>query len=55
MGSPIESFEGATAIFTGAHSSVSLMVCFLLALAACVWPIIQTTIHEHRKYDEHKD
>ena len=55
MGSPIESFEGATAIFTGAHSSVSVMVCFLLAAAVCVWPIIQTTIHENKKYNEHTD
>ncbi|MCG8359331.1 MAG: hypothetical protein MI920_27515 [Kiloniellales bacterium] len=55
MGSPIDSFEGATAIFTGAHSSVSLIVCFLLALAVCIAPIIQTTLHENEKYKEHAD
>ncbi|MEM7636394.1 MAG: hypothetical protein AAF299_17640 [Pseudomonadota bacterium] len=53
MGSPIDSWEGATAVFTGAHSSFSIGLSLLILVAVCVAPIVYSAIHEKAQYDKH--
>ena len=52
MGSPIEAWEGATAIFTGAHSSLSIWLFLLLSVAATVVPLIDSARHESHAYEK---
>ena len=54
MGSPITSWEGAAAVFTGADSSGAMLLFLLLAIALTVWPIIQTAKYETEAYKKHK-
>lgn len=49
MGSPIETFEGASAIYTGAGGSTPL-IFLILAVLLCVGLIIQGAIHEEKVY-----
>ncbi|MEM1277478.1 MAG: hypothetical protein AAGH74_13210 [Pseudomonadota bacterium] len=53
MGSPIDSFEGAAAIFTGAGGS-SPMIFLILSIILCVGLIVQGYIHEEHVYSKHK-
>lgn len=53
MGSPLDTYEGAEAIFTGAGGS-SPMIFFLLALAICVGLIIHGAMDEEKAYKKHK-
>ena len=50
MGSPIDSWEGAAAIFTGANSSFSIGVCLLIAVVLTVLPLIDSARHEGEVY-----
>lgn len=52
MGSPIESWEGAAAIFTGAHNSLSIWLFLLLAAVATVVPLIDSARHESHAYEK---
>lgn len=54
MGSPITSWEGAAAHFTGAHSGTSLTVILILAIALTVVPIWYTARHEAELYRKHR-
>ncbi len=53
MGSPIDTWEGATAVFTGAHSSFSIAVSLLVMVALCVAPIVSSAGHEKEQYNKH--
>ncbi|MEM8790552.1 MAG: hypothetical protein AAGE80_02955 [Pseudomonadota bacterium] len=53
MGSPIDSFEGAGAIFTGAGGS-SPMIFLILSVILCVAIIAQGCVHEEHLYNKHK-
>ena len=53
MGSPIETWEGATAYFTGAGGFTPSLFLFL-AIALCVALIVQGAIHEEAAYKKHK-
>lgn len=53
MGSPIDTFEGAGAIFTGAGGS-SPMIFLILSVVICVGLIVQGAIHEEKVYSKHK-
>lgn len=55
MGSPIETWEGAEAVFTGAHSSTSIWFFLILAVVLCILPIINAAMHENHAYREHED
>ena len=50
MGSPIESWEGAAAVFTGAGSSFSIWLCLGIAAVLTLAPIIYTATHENDIY-----
>ncbi|MGB5215448.1 MAG: hypothetical protein WBN88_17595 [Anderseniella sp.] len=53
MGSPIDNWEGATAVFTGAHSSFSIGLSLLVMVAVCVAPVVYSAIHEKAQYKKH--
>ncbi|MEM7390952.1 MAG: hypothetical protein AAF492_01290 [Verrucomicrobiota bacterium] len=53
MGSPIESWEGAAAVFTGAGGS-SPMIILIISILLCVGLIVQGAIHEEHKYNKSK-
>ena len=53
MGSPIDTWEGATAVFTGAHSTLSIALSLLVMLVLCVAPIVYTAGHERDQYNKH--
>ena len=53
MGSPIDTWEGATAVFTGAHSTLSITVALLLLVVLCVAPVVYTAGHETDQYKKH--
>ena len=53
MGSPIDSWEGAAAVFTGAGGSTPGIILFL-SIALCVGLIVHGAIHEEHAYDKHK-
>jgi len=53
MGSPIESWEGATAYFTGAGGSTPTII-LIIAIALCVGLIVQGAFHEEHQYEKHK-
>ncbi|MEM7522859.1 MAG: hypothetical protein AAF360_03690 [Pseudomonadota bacterium] len=53
MGSPIDSWEGAEAIFTGAGGA-SPMIFLIISVALCVGLIVHGAIHEEKAYDAHK-
>ena len=50
MGSPITSWEGAAAYFTGADSSLWSALFLILALVACIGPIVDCAKHEAKAY-----
>lgn len=49
MGSPIETWEGAQAIFTGAGGATPGIV-LLLSVIACLGAIVMGAIHEEHVY-----
>ena len=51
MGSPIDTFEGAAAIYTGAGGS-SPMIFLILSIVLCIGLIVHGTIHEEEKYKD---
>ncbi|MFK7944704.1 MAG: hypothetical protein AB8B85_17595 [Paracoccaceae bacterium] len=53
MGSPIESWEGATAYFTGAGGSTP-MIFLILSVVLCVGLIVHGYIDEEKTYKKHK-
>ena len=53
MGSPIESWEGATAIYTGAGGFTPTLF-LILSVVICVGLIIHGSIHEESQYKKHK-
>ncbi|MEM7423673.1 MAG: hypothetical protein AAF334_08100 [Pseudomonadota bacterium] len=53
MGSPIDSWEGATAIFTGA-GGVTPMLFLILSVIICVGLIIHGAMHEEDAYKKHE-
>ncbi len=53
MGSPIETFEGASAIYTGAGGSTP-MILLIIAVALCFGLIVQGCMHEEKVYKSHK-
>lgn len=55
MGSPITGWEGAAAYFTGAHSSFSIALFLILALAAVVITVVDCARHEAKAYDKVKN
>ena len=54
MGSPITSWEGAAAHFTGADSGLGLGIILLVAILLTVVPIWHTARHEAKLYAKHK-
>ena len=52
MGSPIDKWEGATAIFTGANSSLSIGLFLVIAIVLTVLPLIDSAKHENEAYRE---
>jgi len=52
MGSPISSWDGATAYFTGADSSLAIGFFLLLAVVACFAPIVECAMHESKAYEK---
>lgn len=54
MGSPITSWEGAAAHFTGADSGLGLGIILLAAILLTVVPIWHTARHEAKLYAKHK-
>ncbi|MGF1630300.1 MAG: hypothetical protein ACFCUT_12580 [Kiloniellaceae bacterium] len=52
MGSPIESWEGAEAIFTGAGGATPVIVLVLAAIA-CFGAIVLGSIHEEHVYSKY--
>ena len=48
MGSPIRSWEGVTAYFTGADSPGTLKVIFVLMLVVTAFVIVNSMRHEKR-------
>ncbi len=54
MGSPITSWEGVTAYFTGADSGFEIGVFLILAVVICVVPIVECAIHERKAYNKIK-
>ncbi|MEM6933748.1 MAG: hypothetical protein AAF526_09190 [Pseudomonadota bacterium] len=53
MGSPIDTWEGAGAIFTGAGGSTPT-IFLILSVILCVGLIVQGYIHEEHVYNKHK-
>jgi len=53
MGSPIDSWEGATAYFTGAGGATPGIFLFL-AFAVCVGAIIYGGMDEEKSYKKHE-
>lgn len=49
MGSPIETWEGATAIFNGAGGA-SPAIWLVLSVIACFGAIVMAAIHEEHVY-----
>ena len=49
MGSPIETFDGASVIFTGAGGATP-MIFLILSVVLCVGLIVQGAIHEEKVY-----
>ncbi|MEM1298699.1 MAG: hypothetical protein AAGH68_05405 [Pseudomonadota bacterium] len=53
MGSPIETFEGATAIYTGAGGFTPTLF-LILSVVLCVGLIVQGIAHEEKVYGKLK-
>lgn len=53
MGSPIDSWEGAAAYFTGAGGA-SPTIILMLAMAVCVGAIIYGAKSEEKSYSKYK-
>ena len=53
MGSPIESWEGAAAVFTGASSSFSIGLFLIIAIVLTVAPVIHAAWHETDLFNKH--
>ncbi len=51
MGSPITTWEGATAYFTSADSGLMIGVFLTLAIVACFAPIVECALHESKAYE----
>lgn len=54
MGSPITSWEGAAAYFTGADSMFEIGFWLVVAAIVTLVPIIETARHESHAYRKHK-
>lgn len=52
MGSPIDTWEGATVIFTGAGSGLSIGLFLLIAVALTVLPLFDSAKHENAAYEK---
>lgn len=55
MGSPITSWEGATAIFTGANNGTAIAAILLMSIVLTVVPIVETALHEAKLYRKHRN
>ena len=53
MGSPIDSWENATAIFTGAGGA-SPVIILLIAVVVCFGAIAYGAVKEEESYKKHK-
>lgn len=53
MGSPIDTWEGAAAYFTGAGGA-SPIIFLLLSVAACIAAIAYGALQEEKSYKEHE-
>ncbi|MEM1160059.1 MAG: hypothetical protein AAGJ28_03935 [Pseudomonadota bacterium] len=53
MGSPIDSWDGATAVFTGAGGS-SPMIILIISVVLCIALVVQGAIHEEHAYNKSK-
>ena len=53
MGSPIDSWEGAAAYFTGAGGASPAIILFL-SVALCVGCIVYGAMSEEKSYKKHK-
>ncbi|MEM7270244.1 MAG: hypothetical protein AAF401_13475 [Pseudomonadota bacterium] len=53
MGSPIDTWEGAEAYFTGAGGA-SPTILLILAVIACIGAIVYGTMEEEKSYKKHK-
>ncbi|MEO1490586.1 MAG: hypothetical protein AAFV19_00350 [Pseudomonadota bacterium] len=53
MGSPIETFEGAAAIYTGAGGATP-GIFLILSVVLCFGLIVHGCIDEEKKYKKHK-
>ncbi|MEM7056520.1 MAG: hypothetical protein AAF557_02925 [Pseudomonadota bacterium] len=53
MGSPIESWDGAAAYFTGAGGSTPTII-LIVSIVLCIGLIVQGAIHEEHAYNKHK-
>jgi len=50
MGSPISTWEGATAYFAFADSPALIGICLIASVALCVGAIVMVGIHESHAY-----
>lgn len=53
MGSPIDDWEGAGAIFTGAGGATP-MIFLILSIAICLGLIVHGAMHEEKAYKKHE-
>ena len=54
MGSPIDTWEGVQAYFTGA-GGISPGIILFLAVVACFGAIVVGAVHEEHAYKNHKE
>mgnify|MGYP001818736487 CR=1 FL=1 len=53
MGSPIDNWEGAAAVFTGANGSMTIALALIVTVALCIGPIVYSATHENDLYKKH--
>ncbi len=53
MGSPIDKWEGAAAVFTGATSSFSIGLFLAIAVVLTLAPVIHAARHETHIFKKH--
>ena len=51
--SPIESWEGAAAIFNSAGGGTGVWIWFLITIVLCIIPVIAAINHENKSEKEH--
>ena len=52
MGSPIDTWEAAAVIFTGADSGLSIGLSLLIAVVLTALPLIDSAKHENEAYEK---